>query len=30
MTDPITIRLSTAADRDRIAELAELDGHRPP
>ena len=30
MTHPITIRLSTAADRDRIAELAELDGHRAP
>ncbi|MEA2364386.1 MAG: hypothetical protein QOD71_3531 [Thermoleophilaceae bacterium] len=30
MTDSITIKLSTDADRQRISELAELDGKRAP
>lgn len=30
MNNPITIRHSTESDRDRIRELAELDGHRAP
>jgi hypothetical protein len=30
MTNAITIRYSTEADRDRIVELAELDGRRAP
>jgi hypothetical protein len=30
MHEPITIKLSTDADRQRIADLADLDGKRPP
>ena len=30
MNDPLTIKLSTEADRDRIERLAELDGGRAP
>jgi hypothetical protein len=30
MANSISIKLSTEADRQRIAELAELDGKRPP
>jgi hypothetical protein len=30
MTDTLTIKLSTSADRDRIERLAQLDGGRAP
>ena len=30
MSEPIVIKLSTDADRDRIRTLAELDGKHPP